>query len=411
MLSTLITASIIFSSLLGAAGRIYFEETFDDGGESFRTNWHKSQTFASDEKHRIGEWEISASSAPYSFEVEAGSPSLYMFPGEEVPKDHLDHGLKTVKDHSFYAVSAPLNRPFFSVNRTLFVQFSVRFEQSDGLDCGGAYIKLFPTGIDPHRLDGTTPYALMFGPDICGTGTQRTQFVLGYDATHGSGVHVIRRTHSVQKRLHCETDKGTHLYTLVVTPQNTYEFRIDGFRVDGGYLSEDFDVLPSQTIIDHSAIKPDDWVDDQFLPDPNHPPPHQEYSNEPKYIPDPQKRKPAFWNEDEDGEWEPPLIANPRWREIWEPQMIANPDYKGIWSPPLILNPDYDPHAANTIYQQCNPCGHVGFELWQVDAGTVFDDILISDAEEEIEQNTKRVLEKMAWERASLTLKTAKPAV
>jgi len=55
--------------------------------------------------------------------------------------------------------------------------------------------------------------------------------------------------------------------------------------------------------------------------------------------------------------------------------MIPNPDYKGPWEAPSIPNPDYhdDPtlHAFNTAY--------IGFDLWQVKSGSIFDNILITD--------------------------------
>ena len=104
----------------------------------------------------------------------------------------------------------------------------------------------------------------------------------------------------------------------------------------------------------------------------------------------------------EDGEWEPPLVLNPLWQGDWEPKMIKNPDYQGPWSPPLIDNPDYDADEAAFLYDQCNPCNYIGFDLWQVDSGTVFDDILVTDSETDAESYASATLEKIAWERVSL---------
>jgi len=61
--------------------------------------------------------------------------------------------------------------------------------------------------------------------------------------------------------------------------------------------------------------------------------------------------------------------------------MIPNPAYKGEWVHPLIPNPDYT--EDKELYVRCRDCTHVGFELWQVKAGTIFDDILVSDSWEE----------------------------
>jgi calreticulin len=52
---------------------------------------------------------------------------------------------------------------------------------------------------------------------------------------------------------------------------------------------------------------------------------------------------------------------------------------------PEIANPDYDPKAADKLHHVCAPCGAVGFELWQVQAGTLFDDIYVGDSVAEAE--------------------------
>src|SRR4051794_16374357 len=80
-----------------------------------------------------------------------------------------------------------------------------------------------------------------------------------------------------------------------------------------------------------------------------------------------------------DGEWEPPHIPNPEYQGEWKPKIIDNPNYKGPWNAPLIPNPAYKTdkllHAYKTSY--------VGFDLWQVKSGTIFDNILITDDIEE----------------------------
>ena len=54
---------------------------------------------------------------------------------------------------------------------------------------------------------------------------------------------------------------------------------------------------------------------------------------------------PPLRDEEEDGEWEAPMVPNPACEEVgcgtWEPAMIKNPAYKGRWTPSLINNPDY----------------------------------------------------------------------
>jgi len=62
--------------------------------------------------------------------------------------------------------------------------------------------------------------------------------------------------------------------------------------------------------------------------------------------------------------------------------MIDNPAYKGEWVHPLIDNPDYV--EDNEIYAFQNN-KFVGFEIWQVKAGTIFDNIIITDDVKEAE--------------------------
>ena len=54
---------------------------------------------------------------------------------------------------------------------------------------------------------------------------------------------------------------------------------------------------------------------------------------------------------------------------------------------PEIDNPDFKDDKE--VHAVCNPCSHVGFELWQVKAGTIFDDIIISDSTSEVDDWVK----------------------
>lgn len=54
----------------------------------------------------------------------------------------------------------------------------------------------------------------------------------------------------------------------------------------------------------------------------------------------------SFRDEDMDGEWEAPQIANPKCESApgcgtWQRPMIDNPNYKGKWKPPMIDNVNY----------------------------------------------------------------------
>lgn len=41
------------------------------------------------------------------------------------------------------------------------------------------------------------------------------------------------------------------------------------------------------------------------------------------------------------GPWARPLMKNPKYRGKWKQPLIDNPNYRGKWTPRLIHNPDY----------------------------------------------------------------------
>ena len=51
----------------------------------------------------------------------------------------------------------------------------------------------------------------------------------------------------------------THLYTLILKPDNTYEVQIDGEKAESGELETDWELLPEKKIKDPDAKKPEDW--------------------------------------------------------------------------------------------------------------------------------------------------------
>merc|ERR1711998_529065 len=78
---------------------------------------------------------------------------------------------------------------------------------------------------------------------------------------------------------------------------------------------------------------------------------------------------------EEDGEWEAPMIDNPEYKGEWKAPMIDNPDYKGEWVHPMVANADYKPET----YAKYPELTTVGFELWVVNKGSIFDNILVTD--------------------------------
>jgi len=103
-----------------------------------------------------------------------------------------------------------------------------------------------------------------------------------------------------------------------------------------------------------------------------------------------------------DGEWEAPMIHNPEYKGEWRAKQIDNPAYKGEWVHPMIDNPDWV--DDDTIYSYPSHA-YVGIEIWQVKAGTIFDNILVTDSEEEAKEGAERVKkiqegEKRAFDKA-----------
>merc|ERR1711877_108587 len=81
-----------------------------------------------------------------------------------------------------------------------------------------------------------------------------------------------------------------------------------------------------------------------------------------KRIVDSAAKKPDDWDDEEDGEWEAP--------------MIDNPEYKGDWSVKRISNPEYV--DDDNLYKY-DDFGFIGFVLWLVKGNTFFDNVIITD--------------------------------
>jgi len=273
-----------------------------------------------------------------------------------------DKGIQTSEDAKFYGITAKLDKPFSNEDKTLVIQFTVKHEQT--IDCGGGYIKLLGSNFNQKEFQGETPYHIMFGPDICGLSTKKVHVIFNY-----KGVNKL-----IKKEIRCKDDEFTHLYTLIIEPTNTYKVLIDNEKTESGTLEEDWDFLAPKKIKDPKASKPSDWVDNEKIDDPTDSKPAD--WEKPKHIPDPNAKKPDDWDDEMDGEWEAPKIDNPEYKGEWKAKQIDNPLFKGVWIHPEIDNPDYSPDKNLYLFKDI---GAVGFDLWQVKSGTIFDNILITD--------------------------------
>jgi len=273
----------------------------------------------------------------------------------------------TSQDARFYAYTSKFSPSFSSVGKDLVLQYSVKHTQK--IDCGGGYVKVLPADVDQKSFNGDSPYFIMFGPDICGTSTKKVHVIFNYNG----------KNHLIKKEIAAPTDQLTHVFTLVVKKDQTYEVLVDGEKKESGRLEDDWDFLPPKMIKDPSVSKPADWIDEPLMDDPEDKKP-ADYDKTPKEIPDPEAEKPEDWDDEADGEWEAPQIPNPEYKGDWKPKRIANPSYKGKWVHPEISNPEYKSDPKLGQYENI---GAVGFELWQVKSGTIFDDILLTDSESE----------------------------
>ena len=326
----------LFLSFISA--EIFLEDRLDN--ENWTSVWIKS------EKHPpgkpFGRWQLTAGSTP-------GDPAK-------------QRGLKTLDDFRNYAISRRFDKCWTDKNRNLVVQYTVK--QDRPAICGGLYIKLLPDGLDQKRFTGGTPYDLMFGPDICHAHTDFIKLIISRNGTN----------FNMNQHLEPKRDGHTHLYTLLISVNGTFDIWLDGKNKYHGVLKEEFDYEGPKYIMDPYDRKPADWDDREWVPDPNDTKPAD--WDDRRRIPDPTKTKPPEWDDEKDGEWEPPLIRNPNFKAVWKPRMIPNVNYKGTWRPRKILNPDYSPDEDFGKFT--NMC-YLGIDIHNDNSGQLFDNFLVTD--------------------------------
>jgi len=352
-MNKLLLSVFISCFILLASAKVYFQEEFD---ATWKDRWVQSNWKESDGTRGEFGW----TAGKYYNDAEA------------------DKGLQTTQDARFYAISAKIPEPFSNEGKDLVLQYQVKHEQN--IDCGGGYIKLAPSTVDQKSFNGDSEYNIMFGPDICGSSTKKVHLIFNYKG----------KNHLLKKNVPAESDTFTHLYTLILHPDNTYEIQIDLKEVAKGNLKDDWDLLPAKQIKDPSAKKPSDWVDDKEIVDPEDKKP-EGYDDIPAQIPDTDATKPEDWDDELDGEWEAPQIPNPEYKGAWSPKKISNPEYKGEWIHPLIDNPDYVDDDNLYLFKDN---AYVAFDLWQVKAGTIFDNIIVTDSVAEAKDFAEETFEK-----------------
>jgi len=370
------------------------------------------------------------------------------FNGEWSHEDHQydglvgDKGLVVSSPAKKHAVSSLFTAPFDpKVAGGLVIQYELQLKKT--LQCGGAYLKLL-TASEELSHDGfkaETPYTIMFGPDRCGA-TNKVHFIM----RHRNPVSGEWEEKHLQTPPTPEVGDGlTHLYTAVVGTDNSVKLLVDNKQVKSASLvsATDFKppVNPEKVIDDPTDKKPTDWVDDSKMDDPEASKPEDWDEDAPAKIADPEAEKPALWLDDaplkvpdpsatppddwdvdEDGEWEAPLvdnpdchgegkgcgewkapqIANPAYKGIWKAPRIDNPAYIGVWKPKKIDNPNY--FVDDTPYAMA-PIGGIGIELWTMQDGILFDNILLTSS-----PDVAASIAKSAFEPRAAAEKAAKKA-
>mmetsp|Transcript_1983 Transcript_1983/g.4510 ORF Transcript_1983/g.4510 Transcript_1983/m.4510 type:complete len:506 (-) Transcript_1983:106-1623(-) len=294
------------------------------------------------------------------------------------------------------------------------IQYEAQFQED--LHCGGAYLKLlnWDRSRPLNEFDNEAPYVVMFGPDRCG-GTNKVHFIVRYQNPVSQEWEEKHSTKAVTPPV----DRQTHLYSLVVRADNTFEVFVDLKSVSSGSILTDLSpgINPPAEIDDPTDSKPEDWIDNPKMPDPSAEKPEDWDEDEPAQIDstmpegwredipaqiaDPAATMPDAWDEEEDGEWEPPQIPNPacgvgcgtykpakipnpKFKGKWEAPQVDNPDYKGEWIPRQIANPHY--FTEDNPVSKFNSINTIGFELWTMQANLLFDNILIADSWDRAQQ-------------------------
>ncbi|RNA15718.1 calnexin, partial [Brachionus plicatilis] len=376
-------------------GQTHFLETFES--DEIGKVWIKSKAKKDGVEESIakydGEWAVESSS-------------------DSVLEGDLGLVLKSKAKH--HAISSKLEKKFdFAEGKPLVVQYEVKFQNA--LDCGGAYVKLLEdeSNLNLEQFFDKTSFSIMFGPDKCGT-ENKFHFIVRFKNPVTGKVE----EHHAKKSDFPGTvfsDSKTHLFTLILNPDNTFKMLIDNSEVNSGSLLNDLTppINPPKEIVDANDKKPESWDEREKIPDETAVKPDDWDENEPKMIadhdavkpgdwdesapemiPDPEAVKPDDWDEATDGEWEPPMIDNPKCSQggcgKWTPPNIDNPKYKGKWTPPLIENPNYqgkwEPRKLpnpeffedKDPFKSLLPFSAVGLELWSMTENIYFDNFVIA---------------------------------
>merc|ERR1719287_378944 len=184
--------------------------------------------------------------------------------------EEVNKGLAPTEDMRFYSITAPMKKPSTSKGKELVIQFSAKIENHQYAFCGGGYLKLLPANTKQATFGGDDEYHIMFGPDLCGYDVSHIHAIFGHKGEN------LLKTEKVSLE-YSDKNEYTHLYTLHIKPDGTYEIFFDLESKAAGKLVDDWP-FPKPEIDDPEDKKPDGW------------------DEVPAQIADPDATKPEDWD-------------------------------------------------------------------------------------------------------------------
>ena len=161
-----------------------------------------------------------------------------------------------------YGVAAEIKPPF-KLDEKLVVQYESTL--TDGLTCGGAYIKLLESPVDTSKFDNESPYVLMFGPDRCGA-TDKVHFIVRQKNPKSNTWYEHHLRARLEPKL-IEARTSTRRSSMETTP---LLFTLTTRRPfpEVSWMPWSRPLTPPKEIDDPDDSKPKDWVDAAKIDDP-----------------------------------------------------------------------------------------------------------------------------------------------
>ena len=152
-------------------------------------------------------------------------------------------GLMTTEDRKYYSISADMNKTFSNEGKNLIISYTLKMERDIGE--GGAFIKILPEGLDQEQFTSDDTYDILFGANI----VKRLSARIRLNIRRGDKYWEMNDT------IICPLDELTHMYTLIIRPDCTYEIRIDGNHSSTGRFKDNFSFLGDKMVCSFSIIR------------------------------------------------------------------------------------------------------------------------------------------------------------